>query len=138
MVREVKNKLSLAGSGMSRHALSKLKDLTVTNKFILAGQKALIGAGFFALTPLSVFAVPENVNPVEMVNKLVSLVCTMFSLIGAILLVWAIGQLVLAFKNEDADSKSRAMQVLVVAVLLCSVKLIYAAITGESVVDFSF
>ena len=47
------------------------------------------------------------------------------------LLVWAIGQLVLAFKNEDADSKSRAVMVLAVAILLMSVKQIYESVTSD-------
>jgi hypothetical protein len=128
MVKEVKKKLSLASV--------KIRDFTTTNRFVLAGQKALIGMGFFALTPLSVFAIPENINPTDMVNKLISMVCTIFGLIGALLLAWAIGSLVSAFRNEDADSKSRAMQAVIVAVLLCSVKLIYESVTGDTVEPF--
>lgn len=131
MVKEVKNKLCQVNT--------KLKEFASSNKFVLAGQKALIGAGFFILTPLCAFAdVGDPVNPIEMVTKLVSLVCSIFGLIGAVLLVWALGQLILAFKNEDADSKSRAMQVLIVAVLLCAIGLIYKAVTGTEVEKFDF
>lgn len=131
MVKEVKNKLCQVNT--------KLKEFASSNKFVLAGQKALIGAGFFVLTPLYVFAdVGDPVDPIAMVTKLVSLVCSIFGLIGAVLLVWALGQLILAFKNEDADSKSRAMQVLIVAVLLCAIGLIYKAVTGTEVEKFDF
>ena len=91
------------------------------------------------LTPLYAFAeVGDPVDPIIMVTKLVSLVCSIFGLIGAVLLVWALGQLILAFRNEDADSKSRAMQVLIVAVLLCAIGLIYKAVTGTEVEKFDF
>lgn len=66
----------------------------------------------------------------DMFNNIVGLVCKVFFYIGAVLLVWAIGQLVLAFKNEDADSKSRAVMVLVCAVMLLSISTIYTAVTN--------
>lgn len=49
-------------------------------------------------------------------------VVDMFLCVGALLGVWAIAQLALAFKNEDADSKSRAMMMLVVAIILMAIK----------------
>lgn len=67
----------------------------------------------------------------QMFTTLIGLVCKIFFYIGAILLVWAVGQLVLAFKNEDADSKSRAVMVLVCAVLLMSIRTIYNSIAGQ-------
>ena len=66
-------------------------------------------------------------------TNLIAIVCDIFRMIGAVLLVWAIGQLVMAFRNEDADSKSRAMMVLVCAILLISVKTVYQALTGTEV-----
>lgn len=112
-----------------------LKEFAASNKTIQAGQNALISAGFLALTPLSTYALATVANPGEMINKLISVVCDIFRMIGAILLVWAIGQLVLAFKNEDADSKSRAMLVLVCSILLLSLKTLYTAVTGVDVGD---
>ena len=50
------------------------------------------------------------------------------------LLAWGIGQLVLAFKNEDADSKSRAMLVIMAAILLTLVGAIVKAVVGDDVV----
>ena len=58
----------------------------------------------------------------DMVIKLVNLVCKIFLYIGILLAVWAVGMLILAFKNEDADSKSRAMMMLVVACMLMGVQ----------------
>ena len=54
------------------------------------------------------------------------LACTIYILApGWLLLAWGIGQLVLAFKNEDADSKSRAMMLIVVAIILTVVGTIF-------------
>jgi hypothetical protein len=36
--------------------------------------------------------------------------------------VWSVGMLLLAFKNEDADSKSRAMMLLIVSAALIGIK----------------
>ena len=125
MVKEVKNKLYSAST--------KMKEFLSSNRFVLAGQKALIGAGFFALTPLYAFADLPTIEAGNMMTNLIAIVCDIFRMIGAVLLVWAIGQLVMAFKNEDADSKSRAMMVLVCAILLISVKTVYQALTGTEV-----
>ena len=80
---------------------------------------ALIHAGI-----IPTFAGPTAVNPDEMVGNLIGIVCSIFTYIGILLLVWGIGQLVLAFKNEDADSKSRAMMLLIASVVLMSVRTI--------------
>ena len=63
-----------------------------------------------------------TVGAASVVNKIVDLVFTIFTYIGILLLVWSIGMLVLAFKNEDADSKSRAMMMLVVSAVLIGLK----------------
>ena len=119
MVKEVKNKLYSAST--------KMKEFLSSNRFVLAGQKALIGAGFFALTPLYAFADLPTIEAGNMMTNLIAIVCDIFRMIGAI------GQLVMAFRNEDADSKSRAMMVLVCAILLISVKTVYQALTGTEV-----
>lgn len=88
-------------------------------------SQSVVMAGTAIMTsPLFVMANPEvDIN--GMFTTLIGTVCQIFFYIGAILLVWSIGQLVLAFKNEDADSKSRAIMVLVCSLLLMSVKTIY-------------
>lgn len=57
-------------------------------------------------------------------GNVIGFVCTMMLYIGALLGAWAVAQLFLAFKNEDADSKSKAMMTLVAAVGLMSVKFV--------------
>lgn len=61
----------------------------------------------------------------EMFGELTGYIFKIFFYIGALLLAWSIGQLIMAFKNEDADSKSRAGMVLVVSCLLLGIGTIY-------------
>lgn len=79
---------------------------------------------------MTVFAIPVLATPSVSggVAVLLGYVLKIFQYIGALLLVWAIAQLVLAFKNEDADSKSRAMMMLLVAVILCCLKPVVEAV----------
>ena len=54
----------------------------------------------------------------ELLDQMINIVKAIFVAVGIILLVYSIGQLALAFKNEDADSKSKASTMLVVALVL--------------------
>lgn len=67
----------------------------------------------------------------DIVAKMIGYVLQIFQYIGFLLLAWGIAQLVLAFKNEDADSKSRAMMVLVTAIILTTIKPIIKAIIAQ-------
>ncbi len=69
------------------------------------------------------------------VGTLLGYIGRIFMYIGIILLVWSIGQLVLAFKNEDADSKSRAVMVMVVSIILISMDTILNTLVGALGVD---
>ena len=74
-----------------------------------------------ALTAIAATAMPMTVcaaNGSALMGKILDVITTIFTYIGILLLAWSIGMLVLAFKNEDADSKSRAMMLLVVSVVL--------------------
>ena len=59
------------------------------------------------------------------IESMIDIICTVFRYVGVVLAAYSIGALVMAFKNEDADSKSRATTLLVVAcVLIGIVKLV--------------
>lgn len=71
-------------------------------------------------------------NPTaDIINVFLGYVLDIFISIGILLGVWAAGQLALAFKNEDADSKSRAMMMLVVAAILIGISPIATAIIPD-------
>lgn len=102
------------------------------NRFFSYGEvvritQCMLTAGI-SLTAMPMFAMA---GADQMFGTLIGYVCKIFFYIGTILLVWAVGQLVLAFKNEDADSKSRAVMVLVCAVLLMSIGSIYDAVANN-------
>ena len=69
-----------------------------------------------------------TVDPKSVVSDLVEIVFDIFFYIGVLLLAWSIGMLVLAFKNEDADSKSRAMMLLVVSCVLMGIRTLFNAL----------
>lgn len=56
------------------------------------------------------------------IQKMIDIICKVFRYVGVVLAVYSVGQLVMAFKNEDADSKSRATTMLVVACVLIGIK----------------
>lgn len=72
-----------------------------------------IMASLASVTPF-VFAV----TPTEIIKALLNSIFTIALYIGILLLVWGVIILVLAIRNEDADSKSRAVLFIVVAIVL--------------------
>ena len=56
------------------------------------------------------------------INNMIDIICKVFKYVGVVLGVYSVGQLVMAFKNEDADSKSRATTMLVVAGILVGIE----------------
>ena len=61
-------------------------------------------------------------------TALVGTCLNIFNIIGSILMIWAIGQLIMAFKNEDADGKGRALMIMVTSTLLMSIPTIFHAL----------
>lgn len=92
----------------------------------------LIGTSFaFAAPSASSSASAGGASAKTLVQNLLSYVFAIFKYIGWLLLAWGVGQLVLAFKNEDADSKSRAMMLIVVAIILTALTTIFNGVMGD-------
>ena len=68
----------------------------------------------------------------SIIKALAGIILKIFGYIGVLLIHWGIGQLVLAFKNEDADSKSRAIMLIVAAAVLLALKPLLSTIPGIS------
>ena len=98
----------------------------IVNKIKLNARTLKIVAGSIASAALvgTSFASAET-SAKDLVQGMLGYVFTIFKYIGWLLLAWGIGQLVLAFKNEDADSKSRAMMLIVVAIILTVIGTIF-------------
>ncbi len=71
----------------------------------------------------SIFSVALAAGSAEsIIGKVLGIVLKIFMYIGIVLLVWSIGMLILSFKNEDADSKTRAIMLLIVSIVLIALK----------------
>lgn len=83
---------------------------------------ALILAAMFSIMSiglLSVSAAPANEGDVEsLMRQILDVIFMIFRYVGILLFVWSVAQLVLAFKNEDADSKQRSMIMAIISIVL--------------------
>lgn len=79
---------------------------------------------------LDVFAQGVTATEDKLFSNVLGVIYKIFKYIGILLLAWSIGMLVLAFKNEDADSKSRAMMMAVVSIVLIGVPTIIDNVLG--------
>lgn len=73
----------------------------------------------------------------KIVGSIIDVIVDIFKYIGIILLVWSVGMLILAFKNEDADSKSRAIMLLVVSIVLIGIGAFLEPILKETEIGWS-
>lgn len=103
-----------------------LKEKIVINESTLKQQKKYFPVIAFSVFMLAVVAANPFVfaavqlggNAQSVLENIISLIGLVFKIIGGILTIWGAGQLILAFKNEDADSKSRAIMCLVCGLAL--------------------
>lgn len=79
-------------------------------------------------TAAAVMPVALAVETKNVLENLLGYVFKIFRYIGVILIAWGIGQLVLAFKNDDADSKSRAIMTIVAAAMLFGLSTLFDAL----------
>lgn len=87
-------------------------------KNIRNGALAMSSA-FVAMVPTAFASGSATGNKV--VNAVLDVVFDMAFYIGIILLAWSVVMLILALKNEDADSKSRAIMLVAVSIALVGV-----------------
>ena len=100
--------------------LTAVKKSVVDNKkefFVTASLLVIMSLIMSVCSPAFVFAASASELP-NLVKQLINIITSIFRIVGVLLGAYSIGQLVLAFKNEDADSKTRASSTLVVAFVL--------------------
>jgi uncharacterized membrane protein HdeD (DUF308 family) len=102
------------------------------NKIKLNARTTKIMAGSAIAASAGAMVGASATTASGLVNNLLGYVFGIFKYIGLLLLAWGVGQLVLAFKNEDADSKSRAMMLVVVAIILTVLSTVFNGVTGQS------
>ncbi len=106
--------------------LNKIKKVFNKTKGVIDEKKlAITTCATMFLTSAIAFAAPKTVVTGNLVKTIVDYIFEIFFYIGVFLLAWSIGSMVLAFKNEDADSKSRAAMTLVVSILLMGIGTVF-------------
>ena len=84
-----------------------------------------------SMAPTAFAAVDDK----QLINSILDVMYKMALYIGIILLAWGVIMLVLALKNEDADSKSRAIMLIAVSIALISVKILVAPIVDNVITN---
>ena len=109
--------------------MNKIKDFF--KKSGKEGKIAIATTGTVAATSVAAFADPGKSQTI--IRGLLGYVFGIFFWIGVVLLAWGIGQLVLAFKNEDGDSKSRAIMLIVASIVLMGIAPIFSGVMGTEI-----
>jgi hypothetical protein len=107
------------GNYMTNLSCRQTKQMRRQDVIMAIGVVALIAIMVLMVTNVTFAETAEYVTDIQnTLKQMINVVCTIFQAVGVILSVYAVGQLILAFKNEDADSKSRASTMLVVGIVL--------------------
>ena len=77
-------------------------------------------------TAMMVFA--DDPDPSTALKNLQQIVFFIFKAIGFIVSAWGLGQLIIAFKDEDANGKQKATMLMIAGILLFSVEKIFSTI----------
>lgn len=87
------------------------------NKLMMMGTFMVITTLMFTfLVAFAAPAVPDTLN--DMLTKVIFYVGLIFQTVGIFLAVYAVGQMIMAFKDENPDAKTKAATLLVVAIIL--------------------
>lgn len=94
---------------------------------------AAVGAlGIASVFPADVFADTTVDGADDTVKGIIKVILRIFRYIGIILAVWGVGQLVTAFRNDDADSKTRAVMLIMASIALISLQALLSLIPTVS------
>lgn len=100
--------------------------------YAMAGSVAMMAAPTSA-NATALKGVQMTTDPQTLVQNIVGMICNLFTYVGAVVLVVGLAQVVMAFKSEDADGKTRGMLVAMCGVGLISIKTIVSGVTGLSI-----
>lgn len=98
------------------HKVAKTCIATVTafKLGFLESQMACNAAGL--KTPK--IEVNTNANAADIMGKVVGLIFSIFQLVGLLLSVWGLSQIIMGFKDDNPDSKTKGVTFMLVGVLL--------------------
>lgn len=116
-------KLVVDGVTVTEQAMASVtpeKKAKITNKVMKAYN--IMVMSIMTVTMIGMCLAGNNDPAGDVIGKMIDQICKVFKYVGVVLGVYSVGQLVLAFKNEDADSKSRATTMLVVSGILIGIE----------------
>lgn len=100
---------------------SIFRNLKSKTKKIAATAYATVATA--ALSTATVSALPSgDMDADNMMTNIIGQLLNIVRYVGILLLVWGVIQLVMAFKNEDGDSKSRAAMMVGISIVLIGMK----------------
>lgn len=101
----------------------KTKALSVKEKALNKAMPALLAFAALISTIVPGFALPgEGTSPEALITSIIGIVLTLARYIGIVLVVTGVFQLVMAYKDDNADSKTRGVQLAIVGVILIGLK----------------
>ena len=115
--------------------IQKTKAKIANNASKLYWGVATSSTGMALLSPISTFATATKkdagIKEVSMTStdgtmgNLAGIVMNMFKYMGFFLAIWGLGQFIMAWRNDDSDSKVRSIGILLVGLLLYNLKTIF-------------
>ena len=110
------------------------KRLKKKNKLLSVYQKARAVCGVFFCTvfgsAMPAFAMNGNADPVTYINNFYTIICSVITAIGAIVLLWAIVQFTIALKGHDSGQRASSVIGIGAGILLICAPWIVKAIAG--------
>ena len=73
----------------------------------------------------------KNATMDGLMSAILNIIFQIFRYVGILLLVWSIAQIVMAFKNDDADSKQKGMMIAVISVVLITLSFVLKPILSS-------
>ena len=73
----------------------------------------------------------KNATMDGLMSAILDIIFQIFRYVGILLLVWSIAQIVMAFKNDDADSKQKGMMIAVISIVLITLSFVLKPILSS-------
>lgn len=97
-------------------------------------RKTLAFCGVFFCTIFGTatpaFAMNGNVDPVTYINNLYTIICSIITAVGAVILLWAIVQFAISLKGHDSGQRANSIMGIGAGILLVCAPWIVKAIAG--------
>lgn len=90
-------------------------------KFLKHARNSVLAMSAASVSAMPMAFAADDATGEKVINAVLDIILKMAFYIGVILLAWSVVMLILALKNEDADSKSRAIMLIAVSVALIGV-----------------